>query len=352
MDDKISVLIVEDSLVDRKLLSYIVESDPQIILLGCVTNGLEALDFIKRKTPDVILMDIYMPHMDGLEATRQIMRTRPIPIIICTADYKAFDVNKSFEALEAGALAILEKPKGVQDPKFESILQSYINMIKNAAEVKLVTRLKSKPPSKKTASLSNTPLQASGLTLEAVAIGASLGGPQALQQILSRLSPGFPVPIYIVQHITEGFTAGFVEWLKTETKLKIVIAADKEKAKPGYVYVAPDNKHLTLAKGGIIKLVNRSSSELLCPSVSKLFNSMADVYGEKAVGIILTGMGRDGVNELLTMKNRGAVTIAQSEENCVMFGMPQEAINIGAASFVVPLERIPNFLAELFFPAK
>jgi two-component system chemotaxis response regulator CheB len=187
--------------------------------------------------------------------------------------------------------------------------------------------------------------------IEAVAIGASLGGPAALMFILSRLNPLFSVPIFIVQHIVPGFTDGLVHWLQEYTSLEVVQPKDGETAKPGYCYVAPDHCHMEINKKNIISLVP-SKKEGIQPSVGRLFKSIAETYGKKSAGVILTGMGKDGAHELLLMKEKGAFTIAQDEKSCVMFGMPAEAIKIDAARKILPLEQIPEVLNELVLKSK
>lgn len=346
---QISVLIVDDSTVSRQLLTYIIQSDPQIRLLGSASNGAEALKFLETQTPDAIIMDINMPVMNGFEATRRIMSQKPIPIIICSGEYKSPDVSVSFQAIEAGALAILEKPKGLNDPSFESVVKEYITTLKTVSSVKLVTRMSSTgAPRPSTAPMRVAKQEGERLKLvEAVGIGASLGGPQALNEVLAKLKSPFPVPIFIVQHITAGFTEGFVTWLNKESAVPVKLAEHMEKAKPNTIYVAPSEKQMEVHNGGVIRLVDSGSGALLNPSVSSLFRSMDAVYKERALGIILTGMGRDGVQELLQMRNHGAMTIAQSADNCLMFGMPREAINIGAASYVLHIDDIAPFLNQI-----
>lgn len=349
---QISVLIVDDSAVACQLLTFILQQDPEINVLGSVSNGLEAIKFLENQAPDVILMDINMPKMNGFETTRHIMRNRPIPIIICSGEYKATDVDMSFKAIEAGALAILEKPKGPQDPNFTFTVKKYIEAIKTVSEVKLVTRLASAelPASDSAASTSSGLLYAKLKNVEAVGIGASLGGPQALINLLANLHAPFPVPIFIVQHITAGFTEGLISWLGTASKIPLRQAENNQRARPNTVYFAPSETQMEVMPGGIIKLVPQTSNATSSPSVAHLFKSMAATYKDRSIGVILTGMGRDGVNELLLMKEAGAITVAQSENNCLMFGMPREAISIGAATQVLDLDKIPSFLNQVRGP--
>lgn len=346
--EPIKVLIVDDSPVSRDLLAHIVNSSPDLQVIGFAENGEEAIRFIERATPDIITMDIVMPKLDGFETTRRIMQIKPIPIIIVSANYSKEDVDKSFKALDAGALAIMEKPIGVQDPRYERMAEVIIDSLKIMAEIKLVTRRQT--PSHK---FNASPAAASTITesktnkVEIIAIGASLGGPQALSSILADLPSSFPIPILVVQHISTGFTKGFVDWMQNATQLKVSLAKDGEMALPGHVYIAPDDIHMEINKNHYIRLVNTPPETGLRPSVSHLFNSMAQSIGPRGAGIILTGMGRDGVDGLLKMRQSGAITIAQDQESSLMFGMPKEAIQIGAVSHILPLSQIAATIKRL-----
>jgi two-component system, chemotaxis family, protein-glutamate methylesterase/glutaminase len=341
----IKVLIVEDSAVSRELLTYIINADPMLKVIGFAENGIKALEFIQKERPDVITMDIVMPKMDGYEATRQIMQNNPIPIIIISATVKKEDVNASFKAMEAGALAVFEKPTGPQDPNFHTLAKALRESIKIMSGVKLIARrLKSllKPTAPP---IEEVPQPIS--TIEAVAIGASLGGPQALSVVLSEIPAFFPVPIFIVQHISSGFTEGFAEWLSHYTPLTVKIAKDREHPQAGTVYIAPDHFHMEVSKNCLIQLVDAPLDGGLKPSVNRLFRSMAHHYGSKAVGVLLTGMGKDGAEGLKLMKEKGSLTIAQDEESCLMFGMPKEAIQLGATNQILPLSSIAQTLKHL-----
>ncbi|MDP1836731.1 MAG: chemotaxis-specific protein-glutamate methyltransferase CheB [Chlamydiales bacterium] len=344
--DRISVLIVDDSRVSRDLIAHIISSDPDLKIAGFAKDGDQALEWLTTNTADVITMDVVMPGANGFEIARRIMESKPIPIVIVSAAYNPSDDKHGFEAMEAGALAILEKPGSFEEASFHAKAQEIIDTIKTVAEVKLIRRRI--PRAKVT-----TPIVEKLVTegIEAVAIGASLGGPIAISTVLSGLPASFPIPIFIVQHIAAGFTAGFATWLQDYTPLKVIIPGHGEKAQPGCCYIAPSDCHMEVRAGNIIYLVP-GPADPLQPSVSRLFKSMAKVYGPKCVGIILTGMGRDGADELLVMKNRGAITIAQDEESCVMYGMPKEAAALGAAKQVLPLDQIAKTLTGIVMPAR
>ncbi len=338
----IRVLVVDDSKSSRQLLAHIIESDPTIKIVGFAEDGEKALDWLKANDADVITMDLFMPKINGFEVSRKIMETKPIPIVIVSSAYNPQDTEQGFKALEAGALAFIGKPAGMGDPNYSHRAKEIVDTIKIIAEVKLIKR-------RTTKRIASAPPSEHAVTehrIEAVAIGASLGGPIALQTILSSLPKNFPVPIFIVQHIAHGFTQGFVNWLQTYSTLHIVMGENNMRASPGICYVAPDGFDFQIKERNIISL-SPTCSTFLCPSVGSLFASMATTYGPRCVGVLLTGMGRDGALELLAMKNRGAYTIAQDEESCLMFGMPQEAIKLGAARMVLPLNDIAATLNNL-----
>ena len=337
----IKVLVVDDSPVSRQVLIHILESDARIHVIGEAKNGLEALSWLKNHQVDVVTMDIFMPGLDGFETSREIMEKHPIPIAIISGAYSDLDTQKAFKAMEAGALAILPKPAAPSRPPFEKEAQEIIKIVKTIAEVKVVTR-------RKYLKLNHeVPLPKGNIpkNVQAIAIGASLGGPVAIAQILTSLQKGFPVPIFIVQHISPGFTQGFVNWLKQNTALNVEVAKEGVQALPGNIYIAPDKCHMEIKPNHLIAL-DFTPTQGIQPSVSRLFHSMASTYGPKGLGIILTGMGKDGTSELLLMKQKGAYTIAQSEEGCLMFGMPKEAIRIGAASAVMSLNQIATTLSS------
>jgi len=346
----INVLIVDDSAVARDLLAFIVQSDPQLNVMGFAENGEEALNYLKDHTPDVIIMDIVMPKMNGFELTRRIMETRPLPIIVVSGIYNREEVDKSFKAIEAGALAILEKPKGIGTEQYLDTARFVIETIKAMSEVKFVAGKNVVFPGQPQKTGETTEPESALDTspkIEAVAIGASIGGPQALSVILSKLPATFPVPIFVVQHISGGFIQGLVNWLNESTPLTVRLAIDGEKAIPGYVYVAPDKTQMEILEKNVIKLTEDKSETQPAPAISNLFRSMANIYGAKGVGILLTGVGKDGAEDLLAMKQKGALTIVQNEESCVMFDMPRQAIQLGAAERIEPLNLIPLTLTTL-----
>lgn len=343
----IKVLVVEDSPVVREFLLHILGSDPGIKVIGTANNGEQALEALKDKKPDVITMDIHMPKMDGLEATRAIMETHPTPIVIVSGSSEPRDVTETFKAVEAGALAVLPRPKGIGHEDHEASARELIRTVKLMAEIKVVRRWP-RPraggavPSALRVGTSKTLAEA-----RLVAIGASTGGPLALQTILSRLHKDFAAPVVIVQHMAPGFTEGFVEWLAQSTKFPVHMAAEGETILPGHAYVAPDGFQMGVRSEGRITLSKDEPENGLRPAVSYLFRSVAQVYGPHAVGVLLTGMGEDGAGELKALKERDAVTIAQDKDSCVVYGMPGQAMKLNAVTYALPPEKIAEVLRSL-----
>ena len=336
----INVLVVEDSRVIRDYLVYTVETDPGIRAIGTADSGEAALEFLGRRRPDVILMDIHLPGIDGFETTRRIMSWAPVPIVVCTASAGFDQVHTAMRALEAGALAVLKKPRGFGDPDAEAAM---INTLKLMSEVKVVRRWNGTAAAARVAA-EPMPRRLIGRDVAIVAIGASTGGPPVIARILSGLSPAFAAPILVVQHISAGFTAGFAEWLATASGLPVQVAQGGEIPLPGHVYVAPDDHHLRVGPRGELQTTGDEPHNGHRPSVGVLFRSVAGRFGRRAIGVLLTGMGRDGAEELKLMADQGALTVAQDEESCVVFGMPAEAIRLGAAKFVFPPHGIAEFL--------
>ena len=342
----IKVLVVEDSPVVREFLVHILGSDPGIRVVGTAHDGEEALEAIARQRPDVITMDVHMPKMNGLDATRRIMETCPTPIVVVSGSTDPAEVATTFEAMEAGALAVLRRPAGIGHPDHEATARELVQTVKLMSEVKVVRRWP-RAPRDSIARPAQPRLERAPGHCRIVAIGASTGGPPVLQTILSQLPSDFPAPILVVQHMAAGFVRGFIEWLAHSSRLPIHLAAHAAQILPGHVYVAADELQMKVERGGRIALTREPPENGLRPSVSFLFRSVAEVYGGDAVAGLLSGMGRDGADELKLLKDKGAVTFAQDKDSSVVHGMPGEAIKLDAASFVLPPEKIAATLASL-----
>ena len=339
----IRVLVVEDSLSVREFLVYLFASDPEIQVIGTADNGEEALAAVQDIKPDVITMDIHMPKMDGYAATRIIMERFPTPVVIVTGSSSVKEMATTIGALEAGALAIVKRPAGIGHPDHAATARELIQTVKLMSEVKVVKRW----PQRRMAAQDGVVESLNRREVHLVAIGSSTGGPPVLQLLLSRLPKNFDVPIIIVQHIAQGFTDGFAQWLAESSGFPVSVAADGELMQPGHAYIAPHGFQTTVDNHGRISLQHGGPENGHLPSVSCLFRSVASAFGPGAVGILLTGMGKDGAAELGLMKAAGAVTFAQDKESSLVHGMPGEAISLGAASYVLPPDKIADVLTSL-----
>jgi two-component system chemotaxis response regulator CheB len=346
----VRVLIVDDSAVVRELLREIMEVDPGLTVVGMAKNGEEGVRLATEQRPDVITMDIHMPKLNGFEATQQIMHRHPTPIVIISGSLDTTEVNISFQAMAAGAVAVLQRPRGVGHPDFAAESRALVQAVKSMAEVKVVRRWQPGPVN--TATLP-APVRSPSIAVaeprpvEVIAIGASTGGPVALQVLLSRLPAGLPFPIIIVQHMTDGFIRGFVDWLSRSVRFPIHLAAHNEMMQPGHAYFAPDGTHLGVGRSGRLQLIDSPPERGLRPAVSVLFRSVAAVYGSRTVAILMTGMGSDGAAELKQLKDLGATTVAQDRDSSVIFGMPGEAVKRDAATWILPPEEIASLLIQL-----
>lgn len=346
----IKVLIVDDSHTTMEYLKYLLDSDDEVMIVGIAGNGKEAVELSKKKRPDVILMDINMPEMNGFEATRIIMENNPVPIIIMSAIHDVKESAVIFRAMEAGAVTLLNKPWGTDHPDYERDSEELLQNVKLMSEVKVIRRSKfmrgkAKKPGPKPIVVK--PVARPG-EISVIAIGASAGGPPVLQKILLKIPKNFPVPILIVQHISSGFIDALTKWLGQTMECTIHLAAHGEILLPGHVYFAPDDYHMGVNGSDRIILSRAKPENSSRPSISFLFRSMTDVYGATAVGVLLTGMGKDGADGLKLMRDRGAITIAQDKESSLVHGMAGEAIKLDAAMYELSPESIADALIALF----
>jgi len=358
----IKVLLVEDSPVATIVLKRIFDASPEIEVVGTACNGLEALELIPKLQPEVICTDLNMALMNGLEFTQEVMRKYPRPILIISASVQAKDTQNVFELMKAGALDVFPKPIGGLVSDYARLANELIAKVKVLSGVKVFTRHQrlggietSDRPSPKINQLPMPNYQLSrenlkSQTIKLLAVGASTGGPQALHSIISQFPANFPVPVICIQHISEGFLQGLVNWLGCESKLPVKIAGLRELPQAGIVYFPPEKRHLELDSQGRFIYSEGAGEAGHCPSVTVTFKSVANFYGSGAAGVLLTGMGRDGADGMLAIAQAGGLTIAQDRESSVVFGMPKEAIALGAAQYVLPVSAIaPLLLAKLKF---
>lgn len=340
----IKVLVVDDSKTVQELMKYILNFDKDIEVIGTANNGVEALKFLETMKPDVITMDINMPFMNGFEATERIMQTTPVPIIIVTALFNSTDVEKTFEAIQAGAVSVIDKPVSIKHPNYNNMCKDIIDNIKLMSEIKVVKRTFRSGVNLNQMLEIEPKFNNDCTDKKIVAIGVSTGGPPILKKIFSKLNENVKVPILVVQHITPGFINGLVDWLRQDTKLPIHIASNGQSVLPGNIYFAPDDYHMEITYNGTISLNKKEKINGLRPTVSNLFNSIANAYGKNSIGILLSGMGKDGVEEMKILKEKGAVTVAQEKDSCVIYGMPGEAVKINAATYSLSLEKIAELI--------
>ncbi len=288
-----------------------------------------------------------MPVMDGYEATRRIMETHLVPIVIVSVSVDPREMATTFRALNAGAVAAVQKPMGLGHPDHKQTAKDLVQTVKLMSEVKVVKRWPMRYLETPVRWADRDVNPAVPGNIEIIAMGASAGGPATLQTILSTLPVDMPVPILIVQHISPGFIDGFAESLAVSCRLPVHVAVQGEDLKSGNVYLAPGGVHMGVVKGGRAELFEGPPVDGMRPSISHFFQTVADVFAHRAVGVILTGMGRDGAEGLRSMRDKGAVTIAQNEESCLVFGMPGEAIKLGAAAHVLSPHEIAAALSKL-----
>lgn len=337
----IRVLIAEDSATTRELLVMILRSDPEIEVVGEAKHGLEAIEMTKRLRPDVITMDIQMPRMNGFDATKRIMMETPTPIVIVSGSVDVRQVEVSMNALRLGAVALLPKPEGPASEKFEADRRQFVATIKSMSQVKVVRQW-----GERRAQL--PPLSSRReVKPRLVAIAASTGGPAALERILADLPGDLVAPVVVVQHMANGFLEGFVSWLNASSLLTVKLAVDGEPLLPATVYIAPDDRHIGVTKSARIALSTAPPMGGFRPSATHLFESAAQNYGASALAVILTGMGRDGVDGLRAIRSAGGYIVAQDEATSVVFGMPAAAIEEKLPDAVLPLSDIASRLITL-----
>jgi two-component system chemotaxis response regulator CheB len=329
---KIRVLLVEDSPVQMQMLSFILEEAGEFEIVGTAADGVEAVEKTGALRPDIVLMDCHMPRANGIEATQRIMERFPTPIVIVSASLQPDDVHLTFEAIRSGALAVMSKPPAFSAPDHDRQKTEMITTLRLMSEVKVVGRRIVKRPE---ISFAQKTLTVSPHRMDMLAIAGSTGAPSVIADILTVIAPKLNCPVLIVQHIARGFIAGFGGWLMQKSGLTVTLPIDGVEVQPRCVYLAPDDAHMGIDRDGRIRLSASAPEDGFQPSASYLFRSVAKAYGPHAMGVLLTGMGRDGASGLLEMRRAQGLTAVQDEASCVVFGMPREAVRLGAAQHVL-----------------
>ena len=380
MSQPIRVIVVDDSALMRRVITGLLEQDSAIRVVATARNGREAIDLVQELRPDIVTMDVRMPVMDGLATTEHLMAYCPTPILVLTASLASHEVDITFKMLGAGALEVIEKPSGSDAQALDRTGRALIRRIKVLARVKVVTHLRGrrKPAEASAVTASPTanghgdtvtrrhgdkasakqaprrhatapprhPVASSHRDFPLIVIGASTGGPRIVNEVLAGLPGDLPAAVLVVQHIAQGFSAGMAEWLSNGSRLPVVLAHEGQPIRAGEVLIAPDARDLLITRERTIHL---SENPLLIqrPSIDISMQAAAEVFGTRAIGVLLTGMGRDGAYGMLTIKRSKGYTIAQDEATSTIFGMPRAAIQLGAALEVLPAARIADRLVEL-----
>jgi two-component system chemotaxis response regulator CheB len=344
---RIKVVIAEDSLTVRKRLAEIVQADPDLELVGEAADGKEAIELCRRLRPDVLSMDMMMPLMTGLAATEYIMAHFPTPIVVVSASINRGELYRTYDALAAGAVDVVEKFVGDDDDEAEKAWEkNYLATLKLVSRIRVITHPRGRLATIPQAAASG-PIPAEQ-KYSVAAIGASTGGPGAILDVLNGLPDSFSLPILFVLHISEPFGTAFADWLDSQTGRRVSYAkeGDLVSAAAGKVVMAPPGQHLGV-RDGRLRLSLEAERHSCRPSVDVLFESLARDYGPAACAALLTGMGRDGAAGLLKIRQAGGLTVAQDEASSVIYGMPREAALLGAATHILPLSEIGPFLGRV-----
>lgn len=348
---QVRVLLVDDSATARALLRELCATGPCISVVGEAINGREAVEKVRSLRPSIVVMDIQMPVMDGIEATSRIMSETPTPILVVTSQYDS-DVALSLRAVQAGALSVAAKPSGPGSPRFRQDAQRLVRLITALADVTPVRRFSAASrPAGEPPPTSGRDAAGAAPRPAVVGVAASTGGPAAVYRLLELLPPRLTVPVLVVQHMADGFTPGLTKWLAGGTDLAVKLAEHGETLAGGTVYVAPDRCHLRVGARDRVELSDAPPVAGFRPSASVLFTSLAASYGARASAVVLTGMGSDGLEGARALRSAGGSVLAQDAESSAVFGMPRAIAEAGLATSVGTVEQLAYRLSHLL-PSK
>jgi two-component system chemotaxis response regulator CheB len=367
--EPVTVVVVDDSAVQRRFARAAIEAGGGLTVIGEARNGRDAIAIVERLRPQAVLMDLHLPVMNGIEAIERIMAVRPTPIIVYSAFVDGADRDNAAAALAAGAVDVMEKPGADSRGGLEDYAESLRRRLRVAGRVKVITHPRGRlgggaPTTVSTRGLvgsshvvSAAPVRPPGCSLElsprrvrVVAIGASTGGPQALNNVLAELPPDFAAAVVVVQHMADGFIEGLAGWLDTTCALPVSVGANGRRLMPGTVTIAPSGLNFIVHDQLRVTMHQPPPSQYHVPGIDATFMSIADTVGREAVGVLLTGMGRDGAAGMKCLRDAGAFTIAQDEETSAVYGMPAAAVAIDAAELQLPLEDIGSAVRRLTRP--
>jgi two-component system, chemotaxis family, protein-glutamate methylesterase/glutaminase len=337
----IKVLLADDSLLTRTVVREILRNAGDIEVVGEAADGREAVELTALLKPDLVVIDILMPVMDGLAAIEMIMAQTPTPILVLSATVDEREISRAFVAIKKGALDVMEKPLLTAAELQSDFTARLVEKVRLLSRIRVIRRWAREKPA-----VSPSQLPQDGKR-SVLAIGASTGGPKAVMSIIRALPADFPAAVFIVQHIANGFAKGFAQWLGSESRIRVRLAEEGDGFSPGAALVAPNDCHMTVERGKV-RLVGDPPVNCCRPSIDVFFNALAAEKGQQTVGVLLTGMGKDGAQGLLRIRENGGVTLAQNEETSAVFGMPKAAIGLNAADKVLSLDRIPETIAGLF----
>lgn len=332
--ERVKVLIVDDSAFTREVIGAVLSQDREIEIVGEASNGKEAIEKISEFKPDIVTMDINMPVMDGLEAIEQIMAFSAVPILVVTSSQ---DADIAFKAISKGALEVMPKP---EFDNFNNL--GFTSKVKLLSKVKVISHIGGRHRRREPVESDYSPQEPLPSSSPIIAIAASTGGPRALSTLLSGLPASFPIPIVIAQHMSDDFISGLVKWLDEISRLTVVMPEGGEKLEPGVVYISPSEKHMRVSSRMRIVFSERQLTDIYFPSCNILLSSVAEFSGASSIGVILTGMGNDGVEGLKKIKKMGGYTLAQDEKSSVVFGMPKMAIEALCIDKVLPIDEISH----------